>query len=219
MEEVRKQLIEVFKRWGQPGAIRVDNGQPFGDPTGKAVSVLALWLIAMDVDMIWNKPYCPQMNAVVEKMQDTTSRWAEVSSVIHLQELQCKLEEALVVQREQYPVERLQNKTRVEAFPELKVNSRLYDEEGFKVQRIYDFLSTRVYTRKVSGSGQIEHFGQRYTVTYRLRHQEVQLRLSKDGRAWEVLHNYTVVKKLPADNLFEDCVRNLTVFQRTDHPT
>jgi hypothetical protein len=106
--------------------MRVDNGQPFGDPTRQSTPALALWLITMDVDMIWNKTRCPQMNAVVEKMQDTSSRWAEAETTATVHDLQSGPEKALLIQREQYPVERLQGRIHRETFPALLQNHRPY---------------------------------------------------------------------------------------------
>ncbi|WP_461091589.1 hypothetical protein [Spirosoma gilvum] len=42
-------LLVVFARWGKPGAMRVDNGLPFGSPTLQFTPILALWLIGIDV--------------------------------------------------------------------------------------------------------------------------------------------------------------------------
>jgi hypothetical protein len=199
--------------------MRVDNGEPLGDPSGHATPALALWLIAMDVDMIWNKPYCPKMNARVEKMQDTTSRWAEVETAADEEELQHKLLEALVDQRERYAVERLHGQTRVQVFPALKQNLRPYADTDFNVGRVYAFLQPHLYSRKVSPGGQIQQFGKLYSVGYPLRHQWVQLKLNADGSEWEVFYNYKLLKTLPADNLSEGHIQNLTVFQRTINST
>lgn len=216
-QQVRQQLIEVFKRWGKPGAMRVDNGLPFGAPNGQATPVLALWLIAIDVDMIWNKPHCPQQNGRVERMQHTTAKWAEIARTCLAKELQARLNTALRVQREEYPVTRLQNQTRLMAFPGVQIMSRPYATEDFNIQRAYDFLGHKLYTRKVSVSGQITHFGELYGVGVSLRHQWVQLRLTSDGSNWEVLSDYKVVKLLPAFNLTAECIQNLISFK--EHST
>ena len=63
--------------------------------------------------MIWNKPRCPQQNGVVEKMQGTSARWAEVEKAANLSELQVRLDKEAILQREKFPVKRLQNKTRL----------------------------------------------------------------------------------------------------------
>lgn len=213
--QLREKLIETFERWGKPGAMRVDNGAPFGDPTGMITPSLSLWLMAIDIDMIWNKPRCPQQNARVEKMQDTTARWAEILKAGNLSALQQKLDAALRLQRESYPVERLQGKTRLAAFPSLETSRRPYAAADFQVQRVYAFLSPKLYTRKVAANGELGHYGQVYYVAYALRQQWVQLRLTQDGTCWQVLANYKVVKELPATHLSEQRLQNLTVCQRT----
>lgn len=163
-EEIRQKLIIMFLRWGKAGAFRVDNGEPFGSPTLTTTPPIALWLIAMDVDMIWNKPRKPQQNAVVEKAQCTSSRWAEVEKATDLQDLQKRLDREAVLQREKLPVKRLQAKTRLEAFPELETSRRIYHYTDLDPQKVYNFLSKKVYTRKVSSNGVIGHFGQVFSV-------------------------------------------------------
>lgn len=62
-------MIEIFARWGKAGCFRVDNGEPFGSALINPTPPLALWLIAHDIDLTWNKLYCPQMNNRVEKIR------------------------------------------------------------------------------------------------------------------------------------------------------
>jgi len=126
LAEVRQRLIESFHRWGKAGAFRVDNGEPLGTPTLTMTSALSLWLIAMDVDVIFNKPRCPQQNAVVEKMQCTSSRWAEVHRATDLDDLQKRLDRESVLQRQGFSVKRLQGRTRLDAFPEIETSRRVY---------------------------------------------------------------------------------------------
>jgi hypothetical protein len=217
--EVRARLIEVFERWGKPGAMRVDNGEPLGDPTAQVTPALALWLIAMDVDMIWNKPRCPQQNGRVEKMQDTTARWAEVGQAANTTELQQRLDRVLAVQRGLYPVVRLEGLTRIAAFPTLQIKGRPYRDEDFDILRVYARISKNLYTRKVSAGGQIKLFGVFYQIGHGRRHQWVQVRLTPDGTSWLVTANYEFIKQLSPDNLSAEHVRNLTVFQRTNSET
>ncbi|QMW04570.1 hypothetical protein [Spirosoma foliorum] len=219
LEQVRQRLIETFARWGKPGAMRVDNGLPLGAPSGQLTPVLALWLIGIDVDMIWNKPHCPQQNGRVEKMQDTTARWAEINKAADLTDLQLRLQASLVLQRTRYPVHRLAGKSRLAAYPTLETSRRAYSPADFSIERVYCFLMPKLYTRKVSVSGQIVHFGKVYSVGLSFGHQWVQLRLRADGQSWQVLSDYKVVKELAATTLTEQCIQKLTVFQRTKHQT
>jgi hypothetical protein len=117
LEAVRTKLIEVFKRWGRCGAMRVDNGEPLGAPQPNTTSPLALWLIGQDVDMIFNKPRCPQANAKVERMQEISARWAELHNAHDCFDLQSRLDQAACFHREQFKVSWLGGRTRLAVFP------------------------------------------------------------------------------------------------------
>lgn len=214
--EIQKVLCRIFERRNKPGAFRVDNGEPFGSPSTDTPPPLALWLIAHDVDMIWNKPRCPQMNGVVEHLQDTSSRWAEIDGCASYQVLQRRLDEEAHVQRAVFPVSRLDKQTRLQAFPQLDKSTRTWDPAAFRPQRVYDFLAKKIFPRKVSASGQITHFGQKFSVGAPLKGLVVQVKLNAQSLEWEAYHDYKIVKKcaaLPALN--SERIQNLSVYQRT----
>lgn len=81
------------------------------------------------------------MNNRVEKMQDTTQRWAEVNKCKNLEDLQTKLNQQIKIQRETFPVIRLKNKTRLQEFPQLETSRRNFNLQDFNPQRVYDFLA------------------------------------------------------------------------------
>lgn len=210
---VKDQLITVFCKWGKPKAVRVDNGLPFGSPESSTTPVLALWLIAYGIKVISNKPGCPQENAHVEKMQDTSARWAQVKQCKDATELQQNLNEAVFIQREKYPVTRLGNQTRAQAFPELHSMYRKWKEEEFNPQLVYDFLAKKSYTRKASRNGQITHFTYRIglgaaykqlAVTLRLDAQKVEWCIFKPDGEW--------IKNAPAPYLSRERILNLSVY-------
>ena len=43
--------------------IKVDNGYPFAEPGQDTVPPLALWLIGLGIEMIWNRAFRPTDNA------------------------------------------------------------------------------------------------------------------------------------------------------------
>jgi hypothetical protein len=56
----------VFKTFGVPSWIKVDNGRPLGDPQLEIIPPLALWLLCLGIKVIWNRPATPQDNAKVK---------------------------------------------------------------------------------------------------------------------------------------------------------
>ena len=212
--EVQLALCGIFERRNKPGSFRVDNGEPFGPPSNDTPPPLALWLIALDIDVIWNKPRCPQMNGVVERLQGTSSRWAEIGGCASHGELQRRLNEEAAIQRSAFPVTRLGNKTRLEAFPDLEKSSREWDAGAFCPGRVYAFLAKRTFTRKASSNGQLTHFGQKVSGLPHLKGRLVQVRLSPTTLDWEVYHDYALVKKYSSlPQLSKERLMNLSVFQ------
>ena len=214
--EIQKVLCHIFERRNKPGAFRVDNGEPFGSPCNDTPPPLALWLIAHDVDMIWNKPRCPQMNGVVEHLQDTSSRWAEVNACSSYKMLQQRLDQEAHIQRSVFPVSRLKNQTRLQAFPQLEKSERTWEPAAFCPQRVYDFLAKKIFSRKVSSNGQITHCGQYVRIGSPFKGLCVQVKLDAQKLEWLVYHDYKVVKiysALPA--LSQERIQNLSVYQRT----
>ncbi len=88
------------------------------------------------------------MNGVVEHMQDTSSRWAQVNDCDTYEELQQRLEEEAIVQRTMFPVSRLKNKTRLQAFPQLEKSTRQFTEPGLCAQLVYEFLAKKSLPEK-----------------------------------------------------------------------
>lgn len=192
--------------------MRVDNGEPLGSTHSGITSALSLWLIAHDIDMIFNKPKCPQLNAKVERMQGTSARWAEVHKAKNLKDLQTRLEVESVFQREKFPVSRLNYQTRLQAFDELETSRRVFSEDSFDEKRVYQFLSKKIYARVVSKNGQIYQFGQRVSVGREYQHQAIGIKFDLHTCQWNAYTHTKVIKSFEAQNLRKDRIQNLTVF-------
>ena len=209
LEDVQNALISVFRRWGQPGALRVDNGKPLGSARRASTPVLALWLIATDVDMIWNKPACPQENGKVERMQGTSSRWAEPEKCISAAHLQKRLDEESAVQRERLRVKRLEMKTRLEAYPDIETSRRIYDPKLFNARRVHDFLAKKSYVRKTSSNATLTLFGQVFRMGPQNKNKNIQIKLDADTCEWHFFDENKEIAIIKADHLSKENILNL----------
>lgn len=181
---VRDALISIFERWGVPQAIKVDNGQPFGDPQRKSIPVLGLWLISLDITMIWNPPRKPTENAKVERMQGTSGRWAEVDRCANYEQLALRLADVALVQREQYEVSRLGYQTRKARYPQLFEVIPIDAHEQFDARRAYAYLAQTRLVRRVGSNGRVSLYGYGYQVGYPYRGQEVGVGFNADTCSW-----------------------------------
>ncbi len=108
--------MPIFQQWGCPQKLRVDNGEPFGSPQTSTTSELAFCLLAFGIRVKTNRPAVPQDNSKVERLQGTSKRWSEVLQAQTLDEAQLKLDQAILIQREQYPVRRFRGKPACRCF-------------------------------------------------------------------------------------------------------
>ncbi len=104
--------------------------QAVGFVERSAFGLGGLWLIGLGIDMIWNDPCCPQQNGVVERSQGTAKRWAEPHTCGSAAELQTRLDEDDVLQRERYPL--AQGRSRWALFPGLAYSGRQHTGKGTK---------------------------------------------------------------------------------------
>ena len=176
----------MFARWGRAGAVKVDNGEPFGDPMGKSIPTLALWLISVGVIVIWNRPGQPTDNAVVERMQGTSKRWAEIAASANCAQLQARLNEVVRVQRMLYPVSRLGHRTRLEVYPALEGKKPIDAREHFNARRAYAYLAGTRLVRRVGKAGAVMLGGYPYQVGARYSGQQVWVGFDANERCWQI---------------------------------
>lgn len=189
---------------------------PLGDPQRKSIPELSLWILAKNVEVIFNRPRQPTDNAKVERMQRTTKDWAAIDQAENLDDLEQRLEKAILVQREKFAVSRLQNRTRLEAHPTLLANGRHYDEHYFKVGKAYQRLADCSFVRKVSTNGQVSIYAQKYFIPRRYKSTFVHVKFDPKKVEWNLYDEHNkFITQLQATNLKAENIRNLSVGQRT----
>lgn len=68
---VQSHLQSTFERYGLPDAMFVDNGTPWGDPSGGHWTRLRVWLLKLGVGLIYSRPYHPQSRGKNERFHRT----------------------------------------------------------------------------------------------------------------------------------------------------
>jgi transposase InsO family protein len=67
----QREFRNVFKRYGLPEIIRVDNGAPFASVGPGGLSKLSVWWIGLGIEVQFSRPGCPQDNGCHERMHRT----------------------------------------------------------------------------------------------------------------------------------------------------
>jgi transposase InsO family protein len=71
---VRPVLLRLFRRFGLPRAIHVDNGGPFGGNGALGLSTLSVWWLRLGIEVEFSRPARPGDNAAHEHMHGILKR-------------------------------------------------------------------------------------------------------------------------------------------------
>src|ERR1700730_2013403 len=70
-DTVRSRLELTFRRYGLPEAFFVDNGTPWGDPSGERWTRFSVWLLKLCIHVVHSRPYHPQSRGKNERFHRT----------------------------------------------------------------------------------------------------------------------------------------------------
>jgi transposase InsO family protein len=65
---VRRVLTRLFRRWGLPRVMHMDNGAPFGGRGALGLSTLSVWWLRLGLEVEFSRLACPQDNGAHEQM-------------------------------------------------------------------------------------------------------------------------------------------------------
>jgi hypothetical protein len=168
-----------------PGRLRVDNGKPWGS-WSDLPTALALWLLGLGIELIWNPPRQPRKNGVVERSQGTAKRWGDPGSCDRAEQLQGQLDQADRLQRDLYPF--VGGRSRSEVYPGLRHSGRPYaaaQEEGqWRLEPVLRHLAGYAVTRRVDRTGQVSLYDRNYYVGVLHRGQDVYVQFDPQRREW-----------------------------------
>jgi hypothetical protein len=206
----------VFAEWGLPERIRVDNGHPWGS-AHDLPTALALCLIGLGIDVIWNPPHQPWCNPKVERSNGVTQQWVEPRACADHTALGEKLGWATRVQRQEYPA--LQGRPRLEVYPQLRCSDRPFRVEDepqlWDLSRVDAFLAQPVWYRRADRYGLISLYNRNKCLGKAYQGQEVAVRFDPEGRHWVVSDlEGMVIVRLIAEELSRERIMKLEVGHR-----
>lgn len=213
---VQAELRHAFRHWGRPERFRVDNGSPWGS-SGDLPPDLALWLVGVDVGVVWNPARQPEKNGVVERSQGTGKRWAEPETCATAEELQGRLAEADAIQRDKYPSSAGQS--RREAFPGLAHSGRPYslawERRCWDLGKVLAHLAGYAVPRRVDRSGMVSLYNRGHDVGTLHQGKVVFVMLDPKRREWVFADDRgQQVRCQPAEQITRERILSLTVTTR-----
>lgn len=159
--QMTQRINESFKRWGLPKEIKIDNGHPFVNTSGKDYPTKTiLWWIGLGIKVTQNRPRNPQENGIVECLQGIMNSWSNPQGQMSIKALQKRLDKESDFQRNHYQLRSRNYKTRIQLYPELETNSRKYNPSNFDIKQVDQYLSKKVWRRPIGKNGQIKFGGE-----------------------------------------------------------
>ena len=178
-DTVKDHLIESFRRFGLPRRMNMDNGNPWGNPTGARYTKLTVWLIRLDVRISHSRPLHPQTNGKDERFHRTlqaellAGRWFST-----LTEVQKEFNRWREIYNHERPHEALGLDVPASRY---RASARSYPE----VLPPIEYDSTDV-VRVVSKHGIVSFGGGRPYVGEAFAGQQVALRQTPEDGVWDV---------------------------------
>lgn len=196
LTEVRRVLRDAFAEWQTlPDCVQTDNELVLtGSPTDPFPSLLTLWLVGLGIRHRTIRPRCPTDQSHVERNHRTLDDFAlDGGGSASLANLQQALDRERQMYNELFPshASDCAGHPPLVAHPELLRPRRPYRPEWelalFDIQRVYDYLATFTFQRKVSTSGQVSLGRQIYSVGRARAGVTLSVRFDSEQRQWVFL--------------------------------
>jgi transposase InsO family protein len=201
---VQGHLTDVFRRYGLPRRMLMDNGSPWGDPkTPGAYTQLTVWLLRLGVRVCHGHPYHPQTQGKDERFHRTLK--LEVISRGPLDSLEHS-QRRFDHWREPYNCERPHESLGMEVpASRYRVSPRAFPEELPPVEYAEDVL-----VRKVNPVGQFSFQRRTWKISQAFRGLPIGLRPTTEDGCWDLdflcenighinTRNHQVTRSIPVD--------------------
>lgn len=172
---VKTGLIDVFRKYGLPKRMTMDNGAPWGYSGEQNYTVLSAWLIHVGIRVSHSRPKHPQTQGKLERFHRTLK--LELLNRYSFNDLQ-EAQEGFIVWQKMYNEERPHQAINYEVPAErYRESERVYPEKLPAVEYGHDMI-----VRKVQQRGVIHFQGKEYRVGDAFRGHAVGLKQNeKDG--------------------------------------
>ena len=173
---VEQHLIKIFRKYGLPFRMLVDNGPPWGNDGTFKYTALTVWLMRLGIKVIHSRPYHPQTLGKDERFHRTLK--AEVLNYCDdksIQQCQVIFEKWRNIYNTERPHEALGMDTPVDYY---RISHREYPEKMPEIE-----YSPDDQVRKVQSNGAIYFKNKEFRISKAFKGQNVAIRATNvDGK-------------------------------------
>lgn len=187
-ETVREQLSSVFRRYGLPRQLLVDNGPPWGTEQRRRLTRFGAWLVRLGIDVIHTRHYHPQTIGKDERFHRTLN---EDLLSRHLLEDLPHAQKQFDLYRKKY------NQIRPHEALDMDVPASRYSKSAHSFPETLPPVRYRSndIVRKVQTGGRIHFQNKRFWVGKALNGEHVAVRPTQDDGIFEVFYCHHMVDK------------------------
>lgn len=176
---VRDRLTTLFRRYGLPFAMLMDNGSPWGDSGGGPYTVLTIWLMRHGIRVSHGRPYHPQTQGKIERFhRSLKAEVLERNSYADLPACQGAFDRWRQIYNCQRPHEALGEEPPVSRY---RPSPRLFCENLPPIA-----YSPGDIVRKVDGDGTISFRNRSFKIGKAFRTQPLALRATSEDGLFDV---------------------------------
>lgn len=176
---VQNALTAVYRRYGLPWRMTMDNGSPWGNPGLLPYTAFTLWLIRLGIRVSHSRPYHPQTQGKDERFHRTLK--AELLArepLLDAGQAQSCFDTWRQVYNQERPHEALDMQTPARRY---RVSSRTFPERLPSIE-----YPAGEVVRRVQGKGEISFKGQLFDLCQPLHGHPVALRPTSTDGLWQV---------------------------------
>lgn len=186
-EEYQRVLRRAFVRYGLPEQISLDHDSAFYDNKSASPfpSRIHLWLIALGVEVRFIHKRPPLEHARIERHHQTIAWQAfDGQTFADLTDLQQSLQARILFLNQEYPTNALKGQPPLQAFPQARHSSRVFhtqsEEQLLNMQRVYAYLKSARWFRKVSSVGTFSLGGYLYNASTHFAEQTLEITFDQE---------------------------------------
>lgn len=188
-QTVRQALIDIFRRYGLPNRMTMDNGSPWGNTALNDLTILTAWLIRIGVTVGHSRPYHPQTQGKAERFHRTLGQdCISKKQFDDLDDCQRAFDEFRDIYNLERPHEALELGTPVTRY---QPSQRPYPEV---LPQIEYWPGDEV--RKVQAHGEVFFKGRVFHVSKALKGYPVALRPTNDDGRFSVIFCHQKIKEV-----------------------
>jgi len=192
---VREQLTTIFRHYGVPQRMTMDNGSPWGNRASEyKLTKLTVWLIHLGINVSHSSPYHPQTQGKDERFhRSLKEEWLNHRTIRNMDQAQREFDRWLAFYNFMRPHEALKMKTPIERY---KPSDKVFPES----LPIIEYLESDE-VRKVQRNGEIHFRGRIFRISYALHGYHVAVRLTDEDGIYDV---YFCKERVKTINLYDN---------------